>query len=154
MARLLQVVSHFCKWPDMRINVSKSVATGFDFAMGRDLPTNGIQYDGSPLPGLEANEAFTYLGVRASLVCEKHRRRAAPCLTGEKAHFFAVTKDLVSKALRHKYLLCQMVPAMHMVTTSSFRNSVPLVQWRNAKLDKLHAVWLQVERAAWRLPPA
>ena len=53
MARLLQVVSRFCKWSGMRINVSKSVATGFDFAMGRDLPTDGIQYEGSPLPGLK-----------------------------------------------------------------------------------------------------
>ncbi len=81
----------------------------------------------------------------------------------EKAHVFAVTKlhveDLVSTAQRPslKYLLCpgQMVPAMHMVTTSRFRYSAPLVPWRDAELDKLHAVWLhwQVERvAAWRLP--
>ncbi len=132
----------------MRINVPKSVATGFDFAMGRDLPTEGIQYEGSPLPGLEADEAFTYLGVRASLVCQKRRRRTAPCLTEEKAHVFAVTKDLVSKARRHKYLLCQMVLAMHMVATSRFRYSAPLVPWRDAELDKLHAAWLQVERAA------
>ena len=46
-----------------------------------------------------------------------------------------------------------MVPAMHMVATSRFRYSAPLVPWRDAELDKLHAVWLQVERAAWRLPP-
>jgi len=153
MVRLLQVVSRFCTWSGMRINVPKSVATGFDFAMGRDLPTEGIQYEGSPLPGLAADEAFTYLGVRASLVCKKRRRCTAPCLTEEKAHVFAVTKDLVSKARRHKYLLCQMVPAMHMVATSRFRYSAPLVPWRDAELDKLHAVWLQVERAAWRLPP-
>jgi hypothetical protein len=35
--------------------------------MDRDLPTDGIQYEGSPLPGLAADEAFTYLGVLASL---------------------------------------------------------------------------------------
>jgi hypothetical protein len=40
-----------------------------------------------------------------------------------------------------------------MVATSRFLYSAPLVPWRDAKLDKLHAVWLQVERAAWRLPP-
>jgi hypothetical protein len=86
MARLLPVVSRFCRWADMRINVSKSVATSFDFAMGRDLPTDGIQYEGSPLPGIAADEAFTYLGVLASLVCPKLRRRAAPCLTEEREH--------------------------------------------------------------------
>ena len=64
-------------------------------------------------PGLAADEAFTYLGVRASLVCKNRRRHAAPCLTEEKQHIFAVTRDLISKAQRHKYLLCQMVPAMH-----------------------------------------
>ncbi len=73
MVLLLQVVSRFCKWAGMRINVPKSVATGFNFAMGRDLQTEGIQYEGSPLPGLAADEAFTYLGVRASLVCKKRR---------------------------------------------------------------------------------
>ncbi len=46
-----------------------------------------------------------------------------------------------------------MVPAMHMVATSLFRYSAPRVPWRDAELDKLHAVWLQVERAAWWLPP-
>ncbi len=49
-------------------------------------------------------------------------------------------------------MLCQMVPAMHMVATSRFRYSAPLVPWRDAELVKLHAVRLQVERAAWRLP--
>ena len=40
-----------------------------------------------------------------------------------------------------------------MVATSRFLYSAPLVPWRDAELDKLHAVWRQVERAAWRLPP-
>ncbi len=71
MACLLQVVSRFCRWSGMRINDPKSVATGFDFAMGRDLPTDGIQYEGSPLPCLAADEAFAYLGVLASLVSQK-----------------------------------------------------------------------------------
>ena len=46
-----------------------------------------------------------------------------------------------------------MVPAMHMVATSRFRYSAPLVPWTDAELDKLHAKWMQVHRAAWRLTP-
>jgi hypothetical protein len=46
-----------------------------------------------------------------------------------------------------------MVPAMHMVATARFRYSAPLVPWTDAQLEKLHRVWLQVQRAAWRLPP-
>ncbi len=42
---------------------------------------------------------------------------------------------------------------MQMVATSCFLHSAPLVPWRDAELDKLHAVWLQVELTAWRLPP-
>ena len=48
-------------------------------------------------------------------------------------HIFAVTRDLIKIARRHKYLLCQMVPAMHMVATSHFRYSAPLVPWRDAE---------------------
>ncbi len=42
---------------------------------------------------------------------------------------------------------------MRMVATSRFRYSAPLVPWTDAELDQLHRVWLQVQRAAWRLPP-
>ena len=153
MTCLLQVVARFCEWSGMRVNITKSVATAFDFATGSDLSTEGILYEGLSLPGLAADEAFTYLGVRASLVCKNRRRQTAPCLTEEKQHIFAVTRDLIKIARRHKYLLCQMVPAMHMVATSRFRYSAPLVPWRDAELDKMHAVWMQVQRAAWRLPP-
>ena len=40
-----------------------------------------------------------------------------------------------------------------MVATShsGFRYSAPLVPWTDTELDKLHAVWLHIQRAAWRL---
>ena len=60
---------------------------------------------------------------------------------------------MVGKVRHHKFLLSQMVPAMRMMTTSRFRYSAPLVPWTDVELDRLHAVWLQVQRAAWRLPP-
>jgi ribonuclease HI len=169
MSRLLQVVTDFCTWSGMRIKREKSVATGFNFKTGTALPTEGILYAGAPLTGLAADEAFAYLGVRASLVGvirsrrrqaasgsaarQQYRKKSAPCLAAETAHIFAATKDIISKVLRHQYLLGQMVPAMRMVATSRFRYSAPLVPWTDAELDRLHRVWLQVHRAAWRLPP-
>jgi ribonuclease HI len=163
MSRLLQVVSDFCAWSGMRIKREKSVATGFDFKSHVALPTEDILYEGAPLTGLAPDEAFAYLGVRASLVSPSRpsvraggtRRRwcRAPCLAAEKLHTQAAAKDIVAKIRRHQYLLCQMVPAMGMVATSRFRYSAPLVPWTDAELDRLHAVWLQIQRAAWRLPP-
>jgi ribonuclease HI len=168
MSRLLQVVADFCAWSGMRIKREKSVATGFDFKRGVPLPTEDILYAGAPLTGLAADEAFAYLGVRASLMgmlrsrrqaapgsvaVQRRRRRPAPCLAAEKAHIFTTTNDITGKVRRHQYLLGQMVPAMRMVAASRFRYSAPLVPWTDAELDRLHRVWLQVQRAAWRLPP-
>ena len=84
---------------------------------------------------------------------ERRRWRPAPCLAEEKAHIFEKTRDIIGKVRHHQYLLSQMVPAMSMVATSRFRYSAPLVPWTDAELDRLHRVWLQVQRAAWRLPP-
>ena len=161
LSRLLQVVADFCVWSGMRIKREKSVITGFDFRLGTDLPTAGILYDGAPLTDLAAEEAFAYLGVRASLVDRQRRqgtgkrrgRPSAPCLSAEKEHIMSATTDMIAKIRRHSYLLSQMVPAMHMVTTSRFRYSAPLVPWTDAELNKLHAKWMQVHRAAWRLTP-
>ena len=168
MSHLLQVVADFCAWSGMRIKREKSVTTCFDFQKGVALSPEGILYAGGPLTGLAADEAFAYLGVRTRLVGvvrsrrqaasdsvakQRRRRRPAPCLAAEKEHIVTATRDIVSKARRHQYLLGQMVPAMRMVATSRFRYSAPLVPWTDAELDRLHRVWLQVQRAAWRLPP-
>jgi hypothetical protein len=69
----------------------------------------------------------------------------------EKAH---PCKDSSQKrkVRNHKYLPSQMVPAMSMVDTFRFRYFAPLVPWIDAELDRLHRVWLQVQRAVWRLP--
>jgi hypothetical protein len=60
---------------------------------------------------------------------------------------------MVGMVRHHKYLLGRMVPAMRMVATLRFRQSAPLVPWTEAELDKLHIKWLQIQRAAWKLPP-
>ncbi len=79
MSRLLRVVANFCQcsWSRMRIKWKKSVTT--DFKNGAALPTGSILYAGELLTGLAAEVAFTYLGVRASLVgVVRSRRRASP----------------------------------------------------------------------------
>jgi hypothetical protein len=139
---------------------------GFDFKNCVALPTEGILY--ALLTGLAADEVFAYLGVRASLVgalrsrrqalpdsaaVQRRTRSPAPCLAAEKEHIFTATRHITGKVRHHKYLLGQMVPAMRMVADSRFRYSAPLVPWTDAELDRLHRVWLQVQRAAWWLPP-
>ena len=47
-----------------------------------------------------------------------------------------------------------MVPSMRMVAASRFRYSASLVRvvpWTDAQLEELFKVWMQVERAAWKL---
>jgi hypothetical protein len=137
MSSLLQVVSDFCAWSGMRVKREKSVITGFDFRKKAHLPTASILLRGEPLANLPADEAFAYLGVRASLVSPSHHAagaaklkrkvRIAPCLQTEKEHVRQRTQDITSKIRHHKYLLCQMVPAMRMVAASSFRYSAQLV---------------------------
>ena len=96
-------------------------------------------YEGDPLTNLAADCAFPYLGIRASLVGSNRRQqKPSPCLNEEKNNIFATTKDIIGKAKHHKYLLSQMVLAMHMVATSRFRHSAPLVPWTDAELDQLH----------------
>ena len=153
MSRLLRVVADFCGWSGMRINRLKSVITAYDFRAKSELPTDGILYEGQPLVRLAADESFPYLGVRAALIQRKKRGAASPGLEQEKSHIFSATKELVGIAKGHHLLLGQMVPAMHMVASSRFRYSAPLVPWTDAQLNELHRIWLQVHRAAWRLPP-
>jgi hypothetical protein len=86
---------------------------------------------------------------------------SAPCLSAGKRHILATTNDMIAKVRRHNYLLSQMVPAMqvmHMVATSRFRYSAPLVPWIEAELDKLHAYvhrtacTAHVPQCRWGLP--
>jgi hypothetical protein len=72
----------------------------------------------------------------------------------EKGRILAATNNMIAKMLLHDHLLSQMVSVMHMVATSRFWYSAQLVLWTDAEQDKLHAKWLQVHSADWRLPTA
>ncbi len=80
----------------MKVKREKSIITGFDFKRRAHLPTTGILFRGEPLTNLPADEAFAYLGVRASLIPPSHHAAGAgqpkrkvelaPCLKAEKEH--------------------------------------------------------------------
>ena len=156
MCALLQVVSAFCAWSGMRLNRSKSIISAFDHRTKSNLPTDSVLFENQPLVQLPAEESFKYLGVRASLAKKSKRKDnlPVPCLTEEKQHIITSTKELAALSKNHKFLFRQMVPAMHMVATSRFRYSAPLVPWTDAELDELHRIWLQVHKASWRIPPS
>ncbi len=77
MSCLHQVVSYFCVSAGMRVKHEKSVITDFDYKQTAHLPTTSILYRGEPLANLPADEAFAYLGVRASLVPPSHHAAGA-----------------------------------------------------------------------------
>ena len=129
----------------MRIKVVKSVISAFDFELGEDADVSGITYDGQLLKHLPAAEAFPYLGIRITLTGS---------FQAEREHVMESIGKLRDHVEHHRYNLDQMVEAMHMVASSRFRYSAPLVPWSDAQLDQLHAKWIGLSKAAWRLPPS
>ena len=151
METLVQVVAQFCRWSGMRVKLSKSVITGYDFGRRADLPTDHIRYGGESLPHLPAHRAFKYLGVRTAL--SKGRSAQGPCMAEEIEHVLSSTRSLREELVSHEKPLFLMLPAMRMVCAARFRYSAALVPWTDADLEKLFKIWMQVEKATWRLPP-
>jgi len=152
MQRLLQVVSDFCNWSGMRLQLKKSVITAFDFGRRCSLPTEGIHYNGSALVNLPPEKSFRYLGVRMALTKNRKKKgTTGPCTEDEVSHVLHSTKDLTRLLMDHQMPLSIMVPSMRMVAAARFRYSAALVPWTDADLDRLFKVWMQVERAAWKL---
>ena len=152
MQKLLDVVSDFCSWSGMRLKLEKSVITAFDFGRRQALPTEEIRYRGSALASLPPDRSFRYLGVKTALTNGRKRRTASgPCTADEIQHVQQSTKELTLLLADHNLPLSVIVPAMRMVAASRFRYSAALVPWSDAALEKLFKVWMQVERAAWKL---
>ena len=55
---------------------------------------------------------------------------------------------------KHSYTLKQMTEVVHSVATARFRYSAALVPWTDRQLDKLHSLWVRLQKGAWRLPPS
>ena len=152
MQALLNAISRFCSWSGMKVKLTKSIITAFDFGKRCNLPTDCIHYEGAALVSLPADESFRYLGVRAALTSRIGRRSGhAPCTRDEIHHVISATKALKIEIAEHDLPLPLMVPSMRMISAARFRYSAALVPWTDAELEDLFTVWLQVERATWRL---
>jgi hypothetical protein len=149
MHKLLQVVSSFCEWSEMQIKLQTSVISAYNYKTHEDLPTEGIQYNGGALVRFPAHESFRYLGVRAALAGRKGSIR--PRTADETHHVFGSTRELIRLLAQHQIPLSFVVPSMRMVAAARFRYSAALVQWTDTDLEELFKVWMQVERAAWKL---
>ena len=88
---------------------------------------------------LAAVESFPYLGVRASPIASRKRCALSPGLASEKDLVFSATRELARITKDQKYLLSQIVPTMHMVPSSRFRYSAPLVPWAESELEDVAA---------------
>ena len=143
MVELLAAVDLFCSWSGMRVNISKSEISAWDFNKNTTPDVSIVTMNGSPLQQLPASKAFRYLGFRFSLSGRWDE---------EIAHIFAVTSELIPIVTKHGYSTAQMSAVMHSVATARFRYSAALVPWTDQKLNKLHTVWIRLQKGAWRLP--
>ena len=139
MQKLMQVVSSFCNWTGMKVKMTKSVITAYDYKTREDLPTDGIRYNGEPLVCLPAHDSFRYLGVRTALAGRKGS--VGPGTTNEIHLVFCSTKELTRLLANHQIPLSFIVPSMRMVAAARSRYSAALVPWTDADLEELFKVW-------------
>eukprot|EP00961_Rhodomonas_salina_P045543 611455-Rhodomonas_salina.1 len=68
MQDLLVILSTFCDWSGMEINLSKTVLTAYDFGT-RSTPTDTalITYKGERLRSIPHTDSYPYLGFDISL---------------------------------------------------------------------------------------
>ena len=101
--------------------------------------------NGQPLLRLPPTKAFRYLGFRFSL---------SGLWGAEIDHVITNTQDLLPVVAKHGYTLRQMTEVMHSVATARFRYSAALVPWTDKQLNKLHKLWIRLQKGAWHLPPS
>ena len=142
---LLKVIDKFCAWSGMRLNISKSEISAWDFRTNSEPDVNLVTVNGQNLLRLPPTKAFRYLGFRFSLL---------GCWGAEVDHVMATTRDLLPVVAKHGYTLKQMTEVVHSVATARFRYSAALVPWTDRQLNKLHSLWVRLQKGAWRLPPS
>ena len=95
----------------MRVKVTKSFLSAYDFRDRTEADVTGILYEGHALQHLPPGEAFPYLGIRSSLT---------GWFRAGNEHVMTSVRQLREQVAHHKYNLDQMVDAMHMVASSRF----------------------------------
>ena len=145
MQLALDVVTDFCNWSGMRINIEKSEITACDHALDSQPDTSKITVNGKPLKTLLYNLFFRYLGSRESLL-------GSPSANVE--HVFELTKEYGQKCRNHPYTYPQAIRAVSMVQEAQFRYSAPTTAWSLLQLQDLYALWIRNIKAAWKLTPS
>ena len=72
-------------------------------------------------------------------------RGASPNTADEIQHVKSSTKELTQRLAGHQ------MPSMRAVATAWFRYSAALTPWTDSELEELFKIWMQVEKAAWKL---
>ena len=143
MQVLVAIVDRFCTWSGMRLNVSKSEVTGFNFKLKCELDVSDIRVGGQALQRLAPKDAFRYLGFRFSLTGD---------FTAEVNHIMQGVADLKPVVFKHSYLTEQMTAVMSSITVARFRYSAALVPWTAGQLKKLYQRWTMIHKLAYKLP--
>ena len=145
MTKLLAVVDQFCAWSGMRLNTPKSEISAWDFKSGSEPDVSKSTVNGQTLARLPPTQAFRYLGFRFSLMGKWNE---------EVTHIMTTTKELLQVVAKHVYTVGQMTAVIHSVATARFRYSAAMVPWTDKELDRLHNLWIRLQKGAWRLPPS
>ncbi len=115
LKKRLDETAEFCAWSGMRVNIKKSVVTGYDLSSQKEADVSKISYGGQALLHLPATEAFRYLGIRIAVTGS---------FQAERKYVLDSVTTLQNLFKGHKYNLDQMVGATLMVASSRF-----LLRW-------------------------
>jgi hypothetical protein len=138
----LTAVEDFCQWSGMRVNASKSEASGWDFRRKLALDTISFMIDNVPLTPLDPANPYKYLGIHCSLTGS---------FRNEKQHIYSVTANLRDKCKVHPYLTRQIVPVACMLQESWFRYSAAICPWSETELANLYGKWIMGVKDAWHI---
>ena len=77
--------------------------------------------------------------------------RASPNTSDEIKHVKSFTKELTQLLAGHQMPLSLIVQSMRAVATARSRYSVALTLWTEPELEELYKIWMQIQKAAWKL---
>ena len=140
---LLDCMHQFCTWAGIRINMSKSEATAYDFRRQVAIPTASLRIGEGKPTCLLPHEPFKYLGLRL---------KVAGGMEAERMYVIRRSKELTACLTKHQYHPQQIHWVVQTSIVSIFRYSAALAEWDHASLTAIQTVWAQAQKKAWKLP--
>jgi ribonuclease HI len=136
-------VKDWCSWSGMKVNASKSIATGLDYRTNTPINTETICFNGEPLISVGPAEAVKYLGAHLQLNLEWHV---------EKRYII----DKMKRAIAHLEGTCftasQITSLIEMCVRPIFRYSAPFVNWSHKELADIDRLLARGLKHAHKLP--